>query len=36
MGTIFASTYSNLNMGYHKIKVHSFIRQSHTLANKYF
>ena len=36
MGTIFASTYSNLTMGYHEIKVYSIIRQSHTLANKYF
>ena len=36
MGTIFAPTYANLTMGYHEIKVYSIIRQSHTLANKYF
>ena len=36
MGTIFASTYGNLTMGYHEIKVYSIIRQSYALASKHF
>ena len=36
MGTIFAPTYANLTMRYHKIKLFSIIRQSYALASKYF
>ena len=36
MGTIFAPTYANLTMRYHKIKLYSIIRQSYALASKYF
>ena len=36
MGTIFAPTYSNLTMGYHKIKVYSIFSQSYALASKHF
>ena len=36
MGTVFATTYSNLTMGYREIKVYSVIRQSYTLASKHF
>ena len=33
---IFASTSANLTVGYHEIKVYSFIRQSYALTSKYF
>ena len=33
---IFAPTSANLTVGYHEIKVYSFIRQSYTLTSKYF
>ena len=36
MGTIFAPTYANLTMGYHKVKVYSITSQSYTLVSKYF
>ena len=36
MGTIFAPTYANLTIGYHKIWVYSVIRQSYPLASIYF
>ena len=36
MGTIFAPTYTNLNIGYHKTKVYSIIRQSYALSSKNF
>ena len=35
MGTIFAPTYANLTMGYHKIKIYPIIRQSYALASKH-
>ena len=34
MSTIFAPTYANLTMGYHKIKIYPIIRQSYALASK--
>ena len=36
VGTIFASTYASLTMGYHEIKVYSIICQNHALASKHF
>ena len=35
MGTIFASAYAHLTIGYYEIKVYSVIRQGHALASQY-
>ena len=35
IGTIFAPTYANLTMEYHKSKVYSIISKSYILASKY-
>ena len=34
VGTIFASTFSNLTMGYYETKVYCIIRHSYALASK--
>ena len=36
MGTNLASTYANLTMGYHEMKVYSIIYQSHISASDHF
>ena len=36
MGTNLASTYVNLTMGYHEMKVYSVIYQSHASASEHF
>ena len=36
MGTIFATTFANLTMGYHEVIVYSIIRQSYSLDSKHF
>ena len=36
MGTIFATTYANLTMGYPETKDYSVIRESYTPSSKYF
>ena len=36
MGTVFASTYAKLTVGYHENKFHSVIHQSYSLASRLF
>ena len=36
MGTVLASTYAKLTVGYHENKFHSVIHQSYSLASRFF